>query len=104
MGNNRRSLARLTVVNQKLLDQVQDWIGVLPTPPEILKINVEPPRPDLPEREGSALRSIAEGKNTRAWLRHCIGYGREKFPGREDALASYRNHVSLVFLNILNSI
>ena len=104
MGNIRRSLGRLKVVNQRLLDQVQGWNGVLPTPPEILEFNVEPPRLDLPEQEGSALRKVAKGKNTRAWLRHCINYGRDSFPGREAAFASYRNHVSLVFLNILNSI
>ena len=97
MGNNRRSFSRLEVQNQKLLDAVQGWVDVLPTPPEILNIDVMPLQQGMPEHEGSTLRSIAKGINTRAWLQHCISYGKDSFPGRENALASYIGLLCFLF-------
>ena len=96
MGHHRRSFVRLQEQNKKLWASVESWAGVLPTPPEIMNMDVTPPQPGIADQEYSTVRLIAQGKNTRKWLHHCIGYGKDGYPGRKDALASYLNKVGFV--------
>ena len=96
MGNNRRRFVRLDDQNKKLWASVEGWAGVSPTPPEIANMDVTPPQQDVSEHEYSTVRFIARGRNTRKWLHHCIGYGKDGYPGRKDALASYLNKVGFV--------
>ena len=100
MGNNRRRLARLNDQNTKLWVKVEGWADVSPTPPDILNIDVIPIQHGVSEHEYSTVRVIAQGKNTRDWLQHCIGYGKDNFPGREAAMASYWTKVGFVELFI----
>ena len=98
MGNNRRRFVRLDDQNKKLWASVEGWVGVSPTPPVIANMDITPPQQGVSEHEYSTVRVIDRGRNTRKWLHHCIGYGKDDYPGREDALASYLNKVGFVGL------
>ena len=98
MGNNKRRSGRLDDQNKKLWALVKGWADVSPTPQRILNMGVTPPQHGASRNDFANVRVIAQGKNIRDWLRHCLDYGKDNYPGREEALASFLNKVGFVGL------
>ena len=93
MGNSKRRSGRLNDQNQKLWALVDGWADVSPTPQQILDIGITPPQQGASRHDFANVRDIAQGKNIRNWLKHCLNYGKENYPGRTEALASFLNKV-----------
>ena len=93
MGQNKRRSGRLNDQNQKLWASVDGWTDVSPVPQQILDIGVTPSQQGASGHDFANVRDIAQGKNIRNWLKHCLNYGKENYPGRTEALASFLNKV-----------